>query len=174
VRDSRKTPETSEYTGAKDRIDDLGEAKRIQAAQYARFGSGVSVGQERLDAGPIEIDENSGCGRPCLEGLRGERKVPKDFSPFGYALFWNLLDWTGPPIANRRTKVGKIPGALAPDSEPDRRWILLAGVTWVRKFGPGCSSEAAGTPERPRLKRRSAGRTGRLCTRENPLGLFSD
>lgn len=125
-----ETPETSEYTGAKDRIDDLEERQdRSRPSTHAWERS-----RRRRRSGwmsPIEIDE---CHDPVGPGLEesGRRASFKGFLAVSLARYLELLDWTG--LQLHQDKVGKIPSHLAPILSR----IGLDPPGWcnvVRKFG---------------------------------------
>jgi len=162
-----ETPETSDYTGAKDRIDDLGEREdRTRPSTHAWERS-----RRRRKSGwmsPIEIDEQHDAVGPCLEDS-GRRASSKGFLAVSLARYLELLDWTGRQL--QQDKVGKIPEHLAPILSR----IGLDPPGWcdvVRKFGR-VFKRAAGTPESLAQEAIRCGQ-GWLCARENPLGLSSD
>jgi len=105
-----ETPEESEFTGAKDRIDDLRERNdrtRISMHQWERS-------QQRKKSGwmsPIEIDErNDAVGVDA--DASGRRASRKGFLSISLSQYLELLDWTGRQL--RAGKVGSIPEHLAP------------------------------------------------------------
>jgi hypothetical protein len=159
-----KTPETSEFTGAKDRIDDLAEREdrtRVSTHDWERS-------RRRRRSGwmsPIEISEKDDPVGPCLDES-GRRASVKGFLGVSMGRYLELLDWTGRQL--RRDKVGVIPEHLA----PILRRIGLDARAWcdvVQKFGR-VFKRAAGTPE---SLAQEAIRSGQrwLCARENPLGM---
>jgi hypothetical protein len=161
-----QTPETSEYTGAKDRIDDLAEREdrtRPSTHEWERS-------RRRRRSGwmsPIEISEAKDSTGPCLDSS-GRRASVKGFLCVSMSRYLELLDWTGRQL--RLDKVGAIPEHLA----SILRRIGLDATGWcdvVAKFGR-IFKPAAGTPEN---LAREALRTGQrwLCAPENPLGLSS-
>lgn len=136
-----ETPETSDYTGAKDRIDDLAERadrSRPSTRDWERS-------RRRRRSGwmsPIEIDEHSGAIGPCVE-TSGRRASSKGFLAVSMASYLELLDWTGRQI--HVDKAGVIPEHLAPILSR----IGLDSQAWcdvVKKFGR-MFKRAAGTPE---------------------------
>jgi hypothetical protein len=159
-----QTPETSEYTGAKDRIDDLAEREdrtRPSTHEWERS-------RRRRRSGwmsPIEIREASDATGPCLDSS-GRRASEKGFLSVSMSRYLELLDWTGRQLS--RDKVGSIPEHLAPILSR----IGLDAHGWcdvVAKFGR-IFKRAAGTPE---SLAQEAIRTGQrwLCAPANPLGL---
>ncbi len=160
------TPETSEYTGAKDRIDDLSEREdrsRPSTHDWERS-------RRRRRSGwmsPIEIDEQSDEVGPAVE-TSGRRASSKGFLSVSMARYLELLDWTGRQL--RADKIGSIPAHL----QPILQRIGLDTHGWcdvVRKFGR-IFKRAAGTPESLAGEACRRGQ-GWLCARENPLGLSS-
>jgi REP element-mobilizing transposase RayT len=137
-----KTPEESDYTGAKDRLDDLADRE----SKTSRDTHDWERSRRRANSGwmsPIEISErNDAIGADvCPTGRRASRK---GFLSCSLADYLSLLDWTGRQI--RRDKRGAIPGHLAPILER----IGLGGDAWcdlVTKFGQtfkrAAGSEAA-------------------------------
>lgn len=159
-----ETPETSEYTGAKDRIDDLAEREdRTRPSTHDWERS-----RRRRRSGwmsPIEINGKSDPVGPCLD-QSGRRASAKGFLSVSLACYLELLDWTGRQL--HRDKVGVIPEHLAPILTR----IGLDAAGWcdvVAKFGR-LFKRAAGTPE---SLAREAIRSGQrwLCAPENPLGM---
>ena len=159
-----QTPETSDYTGAKDRIDDLAERKdRTRPSTHDWERS-----RRRRKSGwmsPIEIDEKLDPVGPCVDSS-GRRASTKGFLAVSMARYLELLDWTGRQI--HRERAGKIPDHLAPI-------LTRIGVDaqgWcdvVKKFGR-VFKRAAGSPD---SLAREAVRCGQywLCAGENPLGM---
>ena len=101
-----ETPETSEHTSAKSRIDDLKEAnqakpvrERDRVLKHSRFLSPVQI-DERND--PIGPDPDDSGFRASLKGLL----------PISLEQFLELIDWTGRNI--RSDKRGAIPANLDP------------------------------------------------------------
>jgi hypothetical protein len=119
-----ETPEESQFTGAKDRIDDL-KSRGAKVSTHAwergrRHASGWMS--------PLEIDERfDPVGPdPCEAPTRASQK---GFLPMSLTSYLELLDWTGRQL--RATKRGAIPSHLAPiltrvglDSED---WCDLVG-----------------------------------------------
>ena len=136
-----ETPEQSEFTGAKDRIDDLKSSdikvkkqhkshKQISPSRARRWER--SRGRRKSGwLSPLQIDEQndpvgtdvSGCGR---------RASLKGFLAMPLTRYLQLLDWTGRQIRNN--KRGAIPAELAPILErlgiEPKSWCRL-----VSKFG---------------------------------------
>lgn len=162
-----KTPEESEFTGAKDRIDDLNERQnrgRVSTHQWERS-------RRRHRSGwmsPIEIDESRDPVGPDVDSSP-RRASRKGFLSLSMPSYLELLDWTGRQL--HRTKVGKIPDHLAPILSR----IGLDSHGWcdlVKRFGR-VFKRAAGTPES--LAGEAIRRDqGWLCAHDNPLGLLSD
>ena len=105
-----ETPETSEFTGVKDRIDDLrqqSDRARISDHQWER-------NRRRSQSGwmsPIEINEAKDPLGPDPSPDR-RRASWKGFLSISLRAYLELLDWTGRQI--HEGKVGKIPDHLAP------------------------------------------------------------
>lgn len=135
-----KTPEESEFTGAKDRIDDLNERQSASTSthQWER-------GRRREKSGwmsPIEINERSDAiGSDANPSHR--RASQKGFLSVSLSEYLKLLDWTGRQL--RLKKRGSIPNDLAPILErlgiETSYWCDL-----VSKFGK-LFKRAAGTAE---------------------------
>lgn len=161
-----ETPETSDYTGAQDRIDDLSEREdrsRPSTHDWERRGRRRRSGW----MSPIEIDEQCDEVGPAVE-LSGRRASSKGFLPVSMARYLELLDWTGRQL--RRDKIGSIPEHL----QPILQRIGLDTHGWcdvVRKFGR-IFKRAAGTPASLAGEASRRGQSW-LCARENPLGLSS-
>ena len=115
------TPEESDYTGAKDRIDDL----RIQLATGVDGSLNLTLNSsehsvhdwERLDnehSGwmcPLEIDEANDHIGPDADRI-GRRASRKGVFAISLTRYLELLDWVGRQI--RGDKRGAIPNDLAP------------------------------------------------------------
>ena len=134
-----ESPESSQFTGAKDRIDDLRareDQSRMSDHQWERSGEGKSSGW----MSPIEIDEKADpSGRDASE--TGRRASEKGFLSISLGAYLELLDWTGREIA--QGKRGSIPGHLAPILTR----LGLDSTLWcdlVSKFGR-CFKRAVGT-----------------------------
>ena len=115
-----ETPETSDYTGAKDRIDDLHSNRSMgstplndgQLHDWERAGRGLQSGW----MSPIEIDEAKDPIGADLSELMStgnpRRASSKGFLNLPLSLYLDLLDWTGRNLA--ASKRGAIPQHLAP------------------------------------------------------------
>ncbi len=124
-----KTPEDSKFTGAKDRIDDLGQRQTKARKTHAWERS-----RRRSRSGwlsPLEIDERTDAVGADVSPVN-RRASLKGFLSMSLVEYLELLDWTGRQL--RRDKRGAIPSHLAPilvrlgvDSEG---WCDL-----VKKFG---------------------------------------
>jgi len=105
-----ETPESSDYTGAKDRLDDLKQCPdraRLSTHDWERS-------RQRQRSGwlsPVEIDERSDAAGPDLDAS-GRRASRKGFLSFSLLSYVELLDWTGRQL--RSDKQGKIPEHLQP------------------------------------------------------------
>jgi REP element-mobilizing transposase RayT len=133
-----KTPETSRYTSAYDRIC----SRKAQPSQKKSRGSkrrqrnGV-----RADAWltPIRLDERN----TDPDGQPRRRASNKGFLPLALEDYLRLLDWTGRQV--RRERQGSIPGHLAPILQR----LKIVPESWaemVTHFGRWFGT-AAGSPE---------------------------
>lgn len=105
-----ETPETSQFTGAKDRIDDLtARIDRTRPAEHDWERAGA--GRESGWLSPIEIDQRQDAIGPDSE-TSGRRASRKGFLSLSLTDYLQLLDWTGRSI--RADKRGAIPDHLAP------------------------------------------------------------
>ena len=128
-----ETPEESEFTGAKDRIDDLKERADSSSGQ-PRSTREWERSRRRSRSGwmsPLEIcDSTGGPGAdasPC-----GRRASLKGFLSVSLTKYLELLDWTGREI--RHGKRGVIPPRLSPILE--RLGLDTSGwCDLVKKFG---------------------------------------
>jgi len=123
------TPETSEYTGAKDRLDDLKQrgTKSARTHDWERSGRRGKSGW----LSPLEINERKDPVGPDVSPLP-RRASLKGFLSMSLAQYLELLDWTGRQL--RSKKRGVIPSHLAPIL--DRLGIETS--SWcdlVKKFG---------------------------------------
>ena len=157
-----ETPETSSFTGAKDRIDDLSlrkDRKRVSTHDWERS-------RRRKKSGwlsPIEINERDDATGADVDPS-GRRASKKGFLSVSVFRYLELLDWTGRQL--RQDKVGIIPSHLAPILTR----IGLDAAGWcdlVQKFGR-TFKRAAGTAESlsAEASRRSQ---GWFCSPGNPL-----
>ena len=138
-----QTPEDSDFTGAKDRLDDLQQDhvaidNRELAHDWEREGTGQRCGW----MSPIEISE---ARDPIGSDLSsGRRASDKGFLNVSLGQYLSLLDWTGRSLSG--DKRGTIPGHLKPILER----VGLLPAAWcelVRNFGK-LFKRAAGSPER--------------------------
>jgi len=124
-----KTPEESDFTGAKDRIDDLSERESKSTDTHAWERS-----RRRNKSGwlsPLEINERTDpVGTDASPVAR--RASLKGFLSMSLADYLELLDWTGRQL--KQKKRGAIPDHLVPILEriglDPSRWCDL-----VKKFG---------------------------------------
>ena len=135
-----RCPEASEFTGAKDRIDDLKQRNSTSTTTHDWERS-----RRRAQSGwmsPLEIHEKSDATGPDLDPS-GRRASRKGFLPLSLCEYLALLDWTGRALHKR--KRGAIPSELAPI-------LVRLGIDtngWcdlVRNFGR-LFRRAAGTPK---------------------------
>jgi REP element-mobilizing transposase RayT len=161
-----ETPEESEFTGAKDRIDDLAvraDRRRMSTHQWERS-------RRRKKSGwmsPIEIDERDDALGPDAESS-GRRASRKGFLSISMLQYLELLDWTGRAL--RAGKSGSIPQHLAPILSR----IGLDSHGWcdlVSKFGK-VFKRAAGTADHLADEAERRG-IGWMQAPGNPLGLSS-
>ena len=147
-----ETPETSDFTGAKDRLDDLS-----RRSSSCRDTHDWERSRRRKRSGwmsPIEISESQDpVGADADPG--GRRASRKGFLPMSMTAYLEFLDWTGRQI--RADKLGAIPDHLAPIL--DRLGLDASG--WcglVRRFGK-IFKRAAGTAQslRQEAARRNVG-----------------
>jgi hypothetical protein len=105
-----ETPETSLYTGAKDRIDDLtiqGKQSSLSDHDWERLSPGCQSGW----LSPIEVNPSQDVLGPDPDPS-GRRASHKGFLSISLTDYLQLLDWTGRAI--RADKRGSIPKNLAP------------------------------------------------------------
>lgn len=105
-----ETPETSLYTGAKDRIDDLmirGKRSGLSDYDWERVGPSCQSGW----LSPIEAKPGQDTRDPDPDHS-GRRASHKGFLSISLTDYIQLLDWTGRTI--RADKRGSIPNHLAP------------------------------------------------------------
>ena len=127
-------PENSEFTGAKDRIDDLNQRAGTKREKRSKATHAWERSGRRRKSGwlaPIEINErrdSAGADRDQT----GRRASLKGFLSIPLAQYLDLLDWTGRQV--RGDKRGAIPKHLAPILSR----MGLDGHSWcdvVKKFG---------------------------------------
>jgi REP element-mobilizing transposase RayT len=158
-----KTLETSLFTGAKERIDDLTER-----SDQARGGTHTWERSDRRQRSgwlsPIEIKEGSDPlgADACVTGRRASQK---GFLSMSMTTYLELLDWTGRQL--RSDKRGRIPEPLSPILER----IGLGSDAWcdlVQTYGQRFK-RAAGTVEHLEAE---AARRGQQWMQSpgNPLG----
>ncbi len=156
------SPEESDFTGVKDRIDDLscrGDRSRPSTHDWERSRSRRKSGW----MSPIEIDERHDAIGPDPE-TSGRRASRKGFLSISMLDYLQLLDWTGREI--RAGRAGSIPTHLA--SILSR--IGLDPPAWcdlVKRFGR-LYHRAAGTAEH--LAEEATRRGNKwMCAPGNPL-----
>ena len=137
------TPEQSEFTGAKDRIDDLqNHRKQRKSKQPRRPGHWERCSKRRRKSGwmsPLQIDEQKdSVGSDACES--GRRASLKGFLSMPLTSYLLLLDWTGRQL--RSGKRGTIPKHLAPilkrlgiETKSWHRLISKFGVLFKRAAG---------------------------------------
>lgn len=137
-----QTPEESQYTGAKDRLDDL---KGASQRSLRDAHSWERSGRECLRSGwlsPIALDPaHAPTGADADDS--GRRASRKGFLNCTLESYVQLLDWTG-----RQLREGKA-GSIPTDLEPILTRIGLEGGIWcelVKQYGR-MFKRAAGTPE---------------------------
>jgi len=104
-----ETPEESDFTGAKDRIDDLKQREDPAAMSDHQW---ERSGPQRFSGwlSPVEIDERSSAfEHPTGESHR--RADEKGFASLSLSRYLELLDWTGRQL--RAAKRGRIPDHLS-------------------------------------------------------------
>jgi hypothetical protein len=134
-----ETPEESDYTGAKDRIDDLRDGGgRSQAGGNAAVRTRATHAWERRGRrkrsgwmSPLEIDAKFDPVGPDASSC-GRRASLKGFLSMSLTKYLELLDWTGRQL--RSGKRGTIPRELCPILE--RLGLDTSGwCDLVEKFG---------------------------------------
>jgi hypothetical protein len=126
-----KTPETSAYTSAHERIHAKQPRRSCEARGHRRDGW----------LSPVSLDDPRGKAKEVKRPRR--RASHKGFLPMSEEQYLQLIDWTGRQV--RRDKRGAIPAELAPIL--DR--LQLSSETWVetvQHFGRWFH-RAAGTPQ---------------------------
>ena len=122
-----------DYTGAKDRLDDLKSATSSlvtlqQTHEWERSGQGAKSGW----LSPIEIDEASdpiGADMDQLSGHDTRRASSKGFLNLTLEFYLDLLDWTGRNLAS-----GKRQLEAAKRTEVYSSWAVSDTVDCVRQF----------------------------------------
>lgn len=138
------TPETSEFTSVKERIDDRASASDVSAADSQDFRTehGVKAGW----LAPIALEPPR---RKVREKLTTRRASNMGCLSMTLDQYLKLLDWTGRQI--RRHKIGVIPE----DCSPILERLDCSGETWldfVKNFRKRFRSEA-GLPQSRRAFR---------------------
>ena len=108
-----ETPEESEFTGAKDRIDDL-KQRATRKASRSSSTHAWERSRRREKSGwlrPLKINERVDPVGPDVNPTK-RRASQKGFLPISLAKYLELLDWTGRQL--RSDKRGAIPNDLAP------------------------------------------------------------
>ena len=161
-----QTPEESDFTGAKDRLDDLQQDHvAISDHQLAHDWEREGTGQRCGWMSPIEIREAHDPLGPDLSSDR--RASDKGFLNVSLGQYLSLLDWTG------RSLSGIKPGAIPSHLKPILERVGLLSWTWcelVRDFGK-LFKRAAGSPER--LDQHAAQRQQQYMHGRHPT-LFAD
>lgn len=133
--------EDSDFTGVKDRIDDLKERASSPSNPSTHDWERSRRRKQSGWMSPIEIRESSDKPGPDVDNS-GRRASKKGFLPISLTKYLELLDWTGRQL--RSDKRGKIPSHLAPILQrlglEESGWCKL-----VKKFGT-LFKRAAGTP----------------------------
>ena len=143
-----ETPETSSFTGAKDRLDDLQSANsspvtsldREQTHAWERSGRGAKSGW----MSPVEIDEaGDPIGPDKLLAEDARRASSKGFLNLSLHFYLDLLDWTGRNLASG--KRGAIPDHL----DPILKRVGIVSSGWcdlIEQFGR-LFKRAVGSPQ---------------------------
>ena len=162
------TPETSEFTGAKDRIDDLKQRGGTKKERSKKSTHAWERSRRRRLSGwmaPIEINEQSdpvGADKSDC----GRRASRKGFLSISLTKYLELLDWTGRQV--RSDKTGSIPKHLAPILTR----LGFDGLGWcelVVKFGQQFKRVAGNEDS----LRQEAGRREQSYMQAPALGLFA-
>lgn len=138
-----ETPETSDFTGAKDRIDDF--SNRVGSGRTTQKTHAWERSRRRRKSGwlsPIEMDEKHDPIDADVDPS-GRRASHKGFLSISLTQYLELLDWTG-----RQIRAGKS-GATPQHLSPILARMGLDGSGWcdlVAKFGK-VFKRAAGTVE---------------------------
>jgi REP element-mobilizing transposase RayT len=159
-----ETLEESEFTGAKDRIDDLISSKpqpNVSDHQWERSVACTRSGW----MSPIEIDERTDrLGADVCEGDSPRRGSDKGFLPISLRAYLELVDWTGREVV--AGKRGAVPKHLKPILErlglQPKSWCTLIvnfGSLFRRAVGRLPSMDAE-TSRRGQLWMHGAGALG--------------
>jgi hypothetical protein len=151
------TPEESEHTSARRRIEELAQGTCDNPAS----AQADSTAEPRPPAdwlAPLPLDERAAPG-PAPSAL-ATRASDKGFLPLPLADYLDLLDWTGRQAA--RGKAGTVPAHLAPILErldiPAEAWLELSlGFGKVFHHVAGCSASIARECSRARRRYRAPG-----------------
>ena len=106
-----KTPESSTYTGVKDRIDDLKERSESAAGSSTHEWERSRRRQKSGWLSPIEIHATKDPTGPDVD-TSARRASKKGFLEMSLAKYLALLDWTGRKLSKKSQ--GKIPAELQP------------------------------------------------------------
>ena len=143
-----KTPETSRYTSAFDRIRSLKPDRAKKKARRTRK-AGKQAGADAW-LSPIKLVETG--SKPARQPQL--RASDRGFLPLALADYLRLLDWTGRQV--RRDKQGSIPAELAPILERlkivPERWSGMVSQ-FGRLFGTAAGSSEALATEAMRRQR---------------------
>jgi hypothetical protein len=134
-----ETPETSSFTGAKDRIDDLHQRKASKRKREIHEAERNRPGRRSGWLSPVEARESTDAVGPDVCGS-GRRASCKGFLAISLSDYLELLDWTGRQI--RGDKRGSIPKHLSPilariglDASDWRELVRQFGRTFKRVAG---------------------------------------
>ncbi len=142
------TPESSDFTGAKARIDDLKNQCNDTIMSLDRSES-VETQENSGWMAPLEIDEFLDPSGP--NPGNGRRASNKGFLPISLSQYLELLDWTGRAI--RSDKRGAIPVKLAPiltriGLDADRWCMLVSSFERLFKRVAGTAESVAAEAQR--------------------------
>ena len=136
-----ESPETSQHTGVKDRIDDFGNLLVNETAELIHQAERSGTAKNAW-LSPLEIDERNDPVGPDIS-KSGRRASDKGFLSMPLGLYVEILDWTGRQI--HAGKRGLIPSHLRPIIERlglrSESWVeLVKGFGKSFKRAAGCSS----------------------------------